>query len=73
VSTADLAIVVNGITELALIGTIGGLFYTRRLLFAASPKPQASQQAGEPKAKQPPAEKTPAAEVPKIGAARGTG
>ena len=48
VSTADLAIIVNGITELALIGTIGALFYTKRLLFASSPKPPA-QQLGEGK------------------------
>ena len=43
-STADLAIVSGTVVELATIGAVGALVYTRRILLAASPKPQAPQQ-----------------------------
>ena len=40
-NTADLAIVAGTIVELATIGTVGALIYTKRILFAATPKSQA--------------------------------
>lgn len=40
-NTADLAIVAGTIVELATVGTVGVLVYTRRILLAATPKPQA--------------------------------
>jgi hypothetical protein len=62
VSSADLQTVVNGVVDLAGIGAVWSLFYFRRVLFAASPKPQQSQPEGEKKQqpKEPP--KAPAAD-----------
>ena len=42
--TADLSIVINGIEVLATLGVVWSLIRSQRILFAASPKPQAPQQ-----------------------------
>ena len=42
--TTDLAIIVNGIEVLAGIGAVWSLIRSQRILFAASPKPQAPAQ-----------------------------
>ena len=55
-NTADLAIIAAALVELATIGTVGALVYTRRVLLAASPKPQAvPQDKAERKPEAPPA------------------
>ncbi len=42
--TADLSIIINGIEVLATLGVVWSLIRSQRILFAASPKPQAAQQ-----------------------------
>ena len=42
--TTDLSIIVNGIEVLAGIGAVWSLIRSQRILFAASPKPQAQAQ-----------------------------
>ena len=43
-STADLQVIVNGVETLAVIGAGWSLVFFRRVLLAASPKPQAVPQ-----------------------------
>lgn len=43
-STADLQVIVNGVETLAVIGAAWSLVFFRRVLLAASPKPQAVPQ-----------------------------
>ena len=55
-STADLQVIVNGIETLAVIGACWSLVFFRRVLLAASPKPQAvPQDKAERKPEAPPA------------------
>ena len=42
--TADLSIIINGVEVLAGIGAVWSLIRSQRILFAASPKPQAPPQ-----------------------------
>lgn len=66
-NTADLAIIAAALVELATIGTVGALVYTRRILLAASPKPQAvPQDKPEKKTGTPPAEADETAPLPKV-------
>ena len=67
-NTADLAIIAAALVELATIGTVGALVYTRRILLAASPKPQAvPQDKPEKKTEAPPApEADGTAPLPKV-------
>jgi hypothetical protein len=69
VNTTDLAIIAAAVVELATIGTVGALVYTRRILLAASPKPQAApQDKPEKKTETPPApEAEETAALPKVG------
>jgi hypothetical protein len=48
VNVAGLLVITNGVVDLAAIGTVGALVYTKRILFAATPKPQAQQQEAKP-------------------------
>ncbi len=42
-NTADLAIVAMTVVELATVGTVGVLVFTKRIVLAATPKPQQPQ------------------------------
>ena len=67
-STADLQVIVNGVETLAVIGACWSLVFFRRVLLAASPKPQAvPQDKPEKKAEAPPA---PEAETAPIATVR---
>ena len=68
-STADLQIVVNGVEALAVIGAAWSLVFFRRVLLAASPKPQTvPQDKPERKPEAPPAETDETAPLPKVKA-----
>ena len=54
-NTADLAIIAGTIVELATVGTVGVLVFTKRILLAATPKPQSPQGRESKVTKQPPA------------------
>jgi hypothetical protein len=53
VNTAEYitSLIAGRIVELAIAGGVWSLFYSQRILFAASPKPQQPPQAGDAKAK----------------------
>jgi hypothetical protein len=60
-STADLEAIVNGVVDLAAIGVLGGLIYTRRIVFAATPKapvPPRNEDAAPPAVTEPEAGRT---------------
>ena len=52
------AIVVSGAQMGAVVAVGGWLIYTKRILFAATPKPQAPQQAAQDKPADPAARRT---------------
>ena len=65
-STADLQVIINGVETLAVIGAAWSLVFFRRVLLAASPKPQAVPQ-DKPERQVPPA---PEAETAPIATVR---
>jgi len=70
VSTFNLELIINGVTDLAGIAAVWSLIYFRRILLAASPKPQAvPQDKPEKKTETPPApEADETAPLPKVKA-----
>ena len=66
-STADLQVIINGVETLAVIGAAWSLVFFRRVLLAASPKPQAvPQDKPEKKTETPPAPEAETAPIAKL-------